>query len=134
MGDQLWKVTVEVANDKLIPSRTAMASKHHIGLPDVLTCETKQGNKVSASGTVRSILPTTKLSANDTEQPERIIVNRGIGSMDSTLFQFIVSGWGEVTMKYEAQKGGVLHRTIKLQEQFEPKPIEHKRAIPVPAT
>ena len=134
MGDQLWKITVEVANDKLIPSRTSMAAKHQIGLPDVLTCVAKPGCKVAASGTVRSLLPTTKLSAGETEQPERIVVNRGIGSMDSTLFQFIVSGWGEVTLKYEAQKGGTLNRTVKLQEQFEPKPIEHKRAIPVPAT
>ena len=134
MGDQLWKITIEVANDKLIPSRTAMAAIHHIGLPDVLTCTTKSGNKVAASGTVRSLLPTAKLSANVTEQPQRIIVNRGIGSMDSTLFQFIVSGWGEVTFKYEAQKGGTLHRTVKLQERFEPKLIEHKRAIPVPAS
>jgi len=134
MGNQLWKITIEVANDKLIPSRTAMAANHHIGLPDLLTCTTNSGSKVAASGTVRSLLPTAKLSANDTEQPQRIIVNRGIGSMDSTLFQFIVSGWGEVTFEYEAQKGGTLHRTVKLQEQFEPKPIEHKRAIPVPAT
>ena len=111
-----------------------MAANHHIGLPDLLTCTTNSGSKVAASGTVRSLLPTAKLSANDTEQPQRIIVNRGIGSMDSTLFQFIVSGWGEVTFEYEAQKGGTLHRTVKLQEQFEPKPIEHKRAIPVPAT
>jgi hypothetical protein len=111
-----------------------MAAKHQIGLPDVLTCVAKSGCKVAASGTVRSLLPTTKLSAGETEQPERIVVNRGIGSMDSTLFQFIVSGWGEVTLKYEAQKGGTLNRTVKLKEQFEPKPIEHKRAIPVPAT
>jgi len=130
IGDQLWKVTVEVANDKLIPSRTAMASRHNIGVPDVLTCETNSSSKVAASGTVRSILPTTKLNAQETERPERIVVNRGIGSNSSTLFQFIVSGWGDITLTYKAQKGGTLQRTITLQVMFEPKPIEHKRSIP----
>jgi hypothetical protein len=107
-----------------------MASRHNIGVPDVLTCETNSSSKVAASGTVRSILPTTKLNAQETERPERIVVNRGIGSNSSTLFQFIVSGWGDITLTYKAQKGGTLQRTITLQEMFEPKPIEHKRSIP----
>ncbi len=132
IGNQVWKVTVEVANDKIIPSRTAMAAKHHIGSPDILTCTTTPANNVAASGTVRSILPTTKLSVVDSTQPERLIVNKGIASKGSTLFQFIIDGYGEVEFDYVAEKGGRLSRKVQLKEQFEPKPIEHKRSIPSP--
>ena len=134
MGNQLWKVTIEVANDKIIPSRTAMAARHHIGMPDILTCKTSGTNHVATSGTVRSLLPTTKLSLIESERPERIVVNRGIGGQDSTLFQFIVDGFGDIEFEYSAEKGGTLTRTVQLKEQFEPKTIEHKRAIPVPPT
>ncbi|MBC8523083.1 hypothetical protein H8D29_04080 [PVC group bacterium] len=130
LGNRLWEVTVEVTNDKLIPSRTAMAAKHRIGLPDVLICETSRANKVAASGTVRSLLPNAKLNAQETERPHRIIVNNGIGSNDSTLFQFVIDGSGSVTFQYAAEKGGTIERTVKLTEQFQPKSIDHKRAIP----
>jgi hypothetical protein len=130
LENRLWEVTVEVANDKLIPSRTAMAAKYQIGTPDVLVCKTSPTSKVAASGTVRSLLPNSKLDAQKTQRPERIVVNSGIGSNDSTLFQFIIDGNGSVTFQYDAEKGGSISRTVKLSEQFVPKPNEHKRAIP----
>jgi len=130
LNNRLWEVTVEVENDKLIPSRTGMAAKHHIGLPDILTCKTSPTNSVAASGTVRSLLPNVKLKAQESERPERIVVNNGIGSKGSTLFQFIVDGNGTVVFQYAAEKGGTIERSVKLTEQFQAKPIEHKRAIP----
>jgi hypothetical protein len=130
LSNRLWEVTLEVANDKLIPSRTAMAAKYNIGMPDILTCETSSANNVAASGTVRSLLPNAKLNAQESERPERIVVNNGISSKGSTLFQFIIDGNGSVTFTYVAEKGGTIKRTVKLSKQFQAKPIEHKRAIP----
>ena len=104
--------------------------KHHIGAPDILTCKTSNANDVAASGTVRSVLPNSKLTVIESKRPERIVVNRGIGGKDSTLFQFIIDGYGEVEFSYVAEKGGTLNRKVQLKEQFEPKPIEHKRSIP----
>ncbi|HJN71851.1 MAG: peptidase M14 [Phycisphaerae bacterium] len=130
ISNRLWEVTIEVANDKLIPSRTAMAAKHQIGMPDILTCKTSAANSVAASGTVRSLMPNAKLRAQESERPERVVVNNGISSNGSTLFQFIIDGNGSVTFTYAAEKGGTIERTVKLSEQFQPKPIEHKRAIP----
>jgi len=130
IGNQLWKVTVEVSNDKLIPSRTAMAARHHIGSPDVLFCKTIPTNKVATSGTVQSIQPTAKLTVIESEHPQKIIINSGIKGKDSTLFQFLVSGFGEVEFIYEAEKGGSLQQSVQLRDQFVPKTIEHKRSIP----
>jgi len=129
IGNNLWKVTVEVANDKIIPSRTGMAARHHIGTPDILTCKTTSRNDVAASGTVRSLLSTSKLQRIKSENPNRIVVNNGISGKGSTMFQFIIDGKGDVVFTYVAEKGGSLTRTVSLKEQFVPKPIEHKRAI-----
>ena len=107
-----------------------MAARHHIGKPDVLSCNTSNSNSVATSGTVRSILPNTKLSVIDSEKPQRILVNRGISGNDSTLFQFIVSGYGDLTLQYQAEKGGTIERTVTLKEQFVPRTISFKRAIP----
>jgi hypothetical protein len=71
-----------------------------------------------------------KLKAQETKRPERLVVNNGIGSKGSTLFQFIIDGNGSVSFQYAAEKGGTIERSVKLIEQFQPKPIEHKRAIP----
>jgi len=130
IDNNMWKVTIEVANDKIIPSRTGMAAKHHIGAPDVLTCITSSGNSIAASGTVKSLLKTTKLENIESNQPDRIVINKGIDGNNSTLFQFIVDGYGEVEFQYDSEKGGLLERTVTLKEQFIPKPIIHKRAIP----
>ena len=96
MGNNLWKVTVEVTNEKIIPSRTAMAAKHHIGSPDIFTCSTSNASTVAASGTTQGILKTAKLNRIESENPERIIVNQGIKGNGSTLFQFIVQGYGNL--------------------------------------
>ena len=130
IGDQLWQVTIEVVNDKRIPTRTAMAAKHNIGKPDIFTCEPNNSSHVATSGTVNSLLKTAKLNVIESEQPNRIVVNGGIAGNDSTLYQFIVDGFGDVTLRYEAEKGGIIEKKVTLQTQFEPKPIEHKRAIP----
>ena len=70
----------------------------------------------------------------ESEQPYRIVVNKGISGKGSTLFQFIVDGFGEIEFEYKAEKGGTLTRKVQLKEQFDPKPIEHKRSIPEPST
>ena len=130
LGFNLWKVTVEVSNDKLIPSRTAMAARHHIGSPDIMTCTTTSSSQVATSGTVRSLQKTTKLDVIESEHPQKILVNNGISGKDRTLFQFIVDGSGQVEFSYKAEKGGTIHRKVQLKEQFAPKPVHNKRAIP----
>ena len=130
LGFNLWKVTVEVSNDKLIPSRTAMAARHHIGSPDIMTCTTTSSSQVATSGTVRSLQKTTKLDVIESEHPQKILVNNGISGKDRTLFQFIVDGSGHVEFSYQAEKGGTIHRKVQLKEQFAPKPVHNKRAIP----
>ncbi|MDP6602548.1 MAG: M14 family metallopeptidase [Phycisphaerales bacterium] len=130
LQDGLWEVTAEVVNDRLIPTRTSMAARNKIGLPDFMHCTTDSRGSVVASGTVSSLLPTAKLEATDTPQPDRISNNSGIGGQSGTLFRFLIEGNGTAQLRYAAQKGGTIERSIQLVEQSESRPIIQHNAIP----
>jgi len=115
MGPDLWELTVEVRNDKIIPTIMAQARSKRIGARDVMTCRTDPRAEVVASGTVDSVLPGEKLDAVKRD-PHRIWNDRGIGSRDNVLFRFIITGRGAVTLEYDSQKGGKIERTVELEE------------------
>jgi len=126
----LWEVTAEIVNDRIIPTRTAMASRNKIGLPDFMTCDTGSGAAVVASGTVRSLLPTAKLDYDDTPRPWRLANESGIGGRGARLFRFLVEGDGDVTLRYEAQKGGTIERRIPLAQTLEERAVIEHNTIP----
>ena len=63
LGAELRQVTIEVKNDKLIPTILAHARSKRIGARDRLVCTPGPGTRVAASGTVSSLLPTATLEA-----------------------------------------------------------------------
>ena len=115
VSKRLWAVTVEVKNDKIIPTILAHARSKKIGARDVITCTAGPGAKVAAAGTVRDLLPTRKLDAVE-RHPQRIWNDRGIGSRGRRLFRFLIEGEGSVEFEYRSQKGGTIQRTVELTE------------------
>lgn len=117
LGNNIWQITVEVKNEKIIPTITAQAWINHIGNRDYLECKTTKGRTtVAAGGTVTSFLPTAKLDAVE-DHPEKLWNDRGIGSHGNKLFRFIVSGSGSVDLVYYSEKGGTVKQTIELKEK-----------------
>ncbi|MFQ5949052.1 MAG: M14 family metallopeptidase, partial [Acidimicrobiia bacterium] len=51
VGDGLWEVTVEVKNEKIIPTILAIARQKKIGARDAITCDPGESAEVVASGT-----------------------------------------------------------------------------------
>jgi len=126
----LWEITVEVKNPKVIPTILGWARQHRIGLPDELHCETNSGGRVVASGTVRDMQPWTKISIpEDDHHPERIRNERGIGSEGRVLYRFLVEGDAPVTLRYESTKGGTIEQVVQLEATppHEPAPGPHER-------
>lgn len=119
-----WQVTVEVKNPKAIPTILQIAAQKKIGARDVLKLESTTGARAVASGTVPSVLPWTKLDAIDTEQPDRIWNDRGIGSHETALFRFLVAGEGEVQLTYSSAKGGTITKSIALELTPVSEPVE----------
>ena len=78
LGDGLWQVDLEIANDKLIPTRTRQAAERKIGRPDILLFEPEQGTTLLSAGTTRNRIERTMQAQK--HRPERLIVERGIPS------------------------------------------------------
>ncbi len=115
---QLWQITIEIENTKLIPTRTALAANKGIGLPDLLTL---LGPEVVLSGTLSDRFD--RLLSPIEHRPGRVLVEKGIGSKKISTFRFFVEGTkgDPVTLSYTAQKARDIEITFKLKEaQFEP--------------
>jgi len=107
----LFQVDVEVANDRLIPSRTERAAARRIGQPDRLRLT---GAKVAASGTLRDRFARSMEEVRF--RPETIPVEEGIPGRGSRHFRFLVEGkpGDELTLAYEAEKATDLSMTLTL--------------------
>ena len=111
----LWEITVEVKNEKIIPTILALARKNKIGARDVLSCSETDTARVVAAGTVSSLTPGTKMEPVE-RNPQRIWNEKGIPGRGRRLFQFIVEGSGTVELEYVSRKGGAIRRTVELKE------------------
>ncbi|MBL4849027.1 MAG: hypothetical protein JKY65_26180 [Planctomycetes bacterium] len=109
-GKGLWRIDVSIANERAIPSMTAIARQNKLHRADLALVT---GAKVIASGIVRD-LDLDKIDLQR-HRPERLLVPGVAGFRQQRLF-FLVQGEGEVTLRYESLKGGLLESRIKLVE------------------
>ncbi|MFG0245348.1 MAG: M14 family metallopeptidase [Phycisphaerales bacterium JB052] len=114
LGDDLWEVTVEIENTKLIGSRLAIAARNKIGLPDLLTFE---GAEVVLSGQVSDRFDRT-MSLNE-HRPERMLIERGISGKSTSTFRFLVRGeaGSMIRLNYHAEKARDIEARIPLRER-----------------
>ncbi len=103
MSDGLWMITIEIANDRRIPTRTLRAEKKHIGMPDRLTVDGSNITVVSA-GPMPQRLGTTFEPVRF--NPQELAVDGGISGLSTETFRFIVQGkaGAAVRVKYSGEK------------------------------
>jgi hypothetical protein len=104
VGDaDLWAVTVEVKNTKLIPTRAAIQADRAIGINDLLVCEPEQGARVVASGAVRD--RRDKAIDEVRFEPARVQLPSGVPGKDSILHRFYVEGaqGARVRLSYQSE-------------------------------
>jgi hypothetical protein len=103
MSDGLWMITIEIANDRRIPTRTVRAERKHIGMPDRLTVDGANITVVSA-GPMRQRLGTTFEPVRF--NPQELAVEGGITGLSTETFRFIVQGkvGAAVKVKYSGEK------------------------------
>lgn len=111
LGNGLWQVDVEIANDRLIPTRTERAATKGIGQPDRLKLS---GPKVLLAGFVRSRFD--KTIAEQRYRPATLEVDDGIPGRSSRFFRFMVSGAAgdSVGLSYVAEKASPITMTVTL--------------------
>ncbi len=113
-GD-LWTVTVEVWNDKLMPTRSAIARQRRFGTHDLLYCEAPAEARVALAGELddwrdRQMNPIR-------HEPGRVQVEGGLPGRGMRLFRFYVEGpeGARVTLRYEAQKARTIEQSVELR-------------------
>lgn len=127
----IWEVTVTVANDRLIPSRTARAADKRIGEPDLLTL---QGAPVVAGGLMQRRMD--KAFTAQAATPDVLRVDRGVPGNGTTAARFLVKGAAgtPITLSYQAEKATSITTTTALGKSTVPAQPAPPAAGAPPAT
>lgn len=118
LANGLWAVTAEVRNDRLIPTRLAVAREKQIGLPDLFEATPSRGRAtVVASGTMRDWL-SRSIEEETRFEPHRILLERGVPGRSGVVARFIVAGreGDRLTLRYTAEKALDVETTVELRE------------------
>lgn len=113
LGDRLWEVTVEVRNERLIPTRTARARTAGIGAQDLLTIE-GAGIEVLTSGRIEGWWDKTAEEVR--HEPARVTYDEGVGSRGAIVHRFWLHGdpGAELRLRYTAEKAADIETTLTL--------------------
>lgn len=110
IGPGLFSVTASVRNTRLIPSRTAQASRRKLGLPDTLTVS---GDGIEVIDGGRMVNVRTGEVESAPREPERLRLEGGVSTEPVTV-RWVVRGKGDVKITFESQKAKALSRVEHL--------------------
>jgi hypothetical protein len=114
LADGVFKVWVDLVNDKLAPTILSKAAQNDVVPPDLLTLEGKGIDVLSASWVANKWRPGVAPMI-DQKDLKRIMVRNGLPGNTTRTVQYLVKGAGAVTVKYASLKGGSAQKVIALQ-------------------
>jgi len=111
-GD-VYRVRVDIRNERLIPTITARGRDNAVVRPDLLTVD---GNvEVIAAGWVNDRFGSSPTQLIDQHELDRILIRSGHPGRTTRTVEYLVRGRGEMTVTYDAEKGGTVSRTIQVR-------------------
>lgn len=110
-GD-LFRVRVDITNERLIPSITVKARQNRVVRPDILTLE---GATVVAAGWVEDKHRPGPTEIIDQAELDRILIRSGAPGRHTRTIEYLVRGSGSVTVEYASVKGGTVSTTVELR-------------------
>jgi hypothetical protein len=99
-------VTLEVRNERWIPTRTALAAEKGIGRPDLVTIE-GESLEVLAGGTGADRFDLTRFDAVEHE-PARLRLDGGVSGHGTVRLRWIVRGTGAFRVRLDTRNAGSL--------------------------
>lgn len=112
LGGGIRAIDVIIENKSKIPTRTALAKREKMGLPDVISLSGEQ-LEVIAGGIRSDDLRPERIQLQE-HQPERLVRSTGLGGMQRLRVRWIVRGSGAVQISYGAQKAHDVSRSFEL--------------------
>jgi len=114
LGEGIFKVWVDVTNDKVTPTILAKAAVNNVVRPDLITLDGK-GVEVLSAAWVPSKFRPGIAQAIDQRDLKRILLRNGLAGRTTRTLQYLLKGAGSVTVKYDSVKGGTAQKTVALQ-------------------
>ncbi len=110
LGPETYSVTASVRNTRLIPSRSAQATRRKVGLPDELRIE---GDDVEVVAGGRLLDRHTGQVEPVELEPSRLRIESGVGT-EPVRVRWFVRGKGKAEVVFQSEKGGRLTKEITL--------------------
>ncbi len=114
LGENVYKILLDLVNDKIAPTILAKAAANNVVRPDLLTIEGKGSEVLSASWVPNKWRPAVAQMI-DQKNLNRIVVRSGLPGRTTKTVQYLVKGSGSMTVKYDSLKGGAVQKSIVLQ-------------------
>ncbi len=111
-GD-VYRVRVDITNERLIPTITARAEENHVVRPDLITVDGDV--EVIAAGWVPSKHRPGPTQLIDQAELDRIMVRSGHPGRTTRTLEYLVRGTGDMTVTYDAVKGGRASTTVRVR-------------------
>lgn len=111
--DDLYRVRVDIRNERLIPTITVKARQNRVVRPDIITVD---GNVdvVTAGWVVNEHRP-GPTDMIDQAELDRILVRSGAPGRHTRTIEYLVRGSGTMTIEYSSEKGGTVRTTVELR-------------------
>jgi len=113
VGGDVYRVRVELINDKIVPTITGKAAQNHVVPPDLLTIDGRVD--VVTAGIVQDKFrpgPTDRIDQHDLR---RILFHSGLPGETRRMVEYVVRGSGAVTIRYASVKGGTAEARVQLR-------------------
>ncbi len=111
-GD-VYRVRVDIRNDRLIPTITERARRHNVVRPDIITVDGDV--EIIAAGWVTDKHRPGPTELIDQEELDRILVRSGHPGRTTRTIEYLVRGRGTMTVTYSAVKGGTASTTVEVR-------------------
>lgn len=114
IADNLYRVWVDIKNEKLVPTILAKAAENNVVAPDLLAVEGKNAEVVSA-GWVRDKFRPGSTQLIDQKDLKRIMLRNGAPGRTTRTIEYLVKGSGDIAIAYASLKGGSVRKVITLK-------------------
>jgi hypothetical protein len=113
LGGGLYKVQVDIENQRLIPSVTAKGMQNRVVRPDLLTVDGDA--EIVAAGWVADRNRPGPTQIIDQHNLKRILVRSGHPGRTTKTVEYLVRGSGSFDVTYSSVKGGTASTTVRLR-------------------
>ena len=111
-GD-LYRVRVDIRNERLIPTITVKGRQNNVVRPDILSVDGEVN--IVAAGWVTDKNRPGPTQMIDQAELDRILIRSGAPGRHTRTIEYLVRGSGSMTVEYSSAKGGTARTTIQLR-------------------